>query len=185
MSTAVTKPSLPVSSRLLQDLRLSGPVTGDSELVALNDPREKTELLAVGAAGEIFNIRHSDDDTGWMQTNLKNGFPSSHLAIGQQNETVYAFAAGIDESNPEIHKSSRTGNTPWTSWEQLPVANANLSSNQSVIRLVAALIGGHIELFAFLQTGPGSPDFAISLWWVPWQASDKPWVNLGPASRSA
>lgn len=176
---------LSVSSRLLLDIQLSSPVTGDSFLTGIQDTQGQVELLAMPKSGVLYNICRSSDATGWQQIALDNTFEASSLAIGSSGDEVIAFATGENQASPEIYFCERSDQGNWDNWQLISVDQKGAPSNSYVSELNAVEINGRVELYAFLEASPDQPNAGeLTLWWVPWKQPTASWQQLCSPSGS-
>lgn len=174
--------SLGISSRLLLDMKMSAPISGDSEMVAIEDPNGNVQILALSNKGNLFNIKKSSDEAGWEQIQLTIPFLVSTFNMGSSTDQVIAFATGENESSPEIFCSLQASDGTWGNWDVISNTN-NIPQNTNVISLVPISVGGDLHLYAFLQGSSGSSQAGeLSLWWIPWDSATAAWVQLGNPS---
>ncbi len=141
-------PQISAECKFMQNYRITAPVNGGPEVLAIRNKHDAIELFTIGTGGDVYTFwPDAESETGYGQAPVITGKKISHLAgaaDGSGNIVLFASAG----TGNEIYSLTETSD-PANRWAQ-PVLIGGVKGPAT--DLVARNIGGTIWLLVMQKT---------------------------------
>lgn len=153
-------PQISAGCKFMQNYRVTVPVNGGPEVLAIRNTAGTVELFTLSSGGDICTFwPDSASETGYSQAALTNGLKASHLAGATDSAgNVVLFAS----SGQQVYSLAETGDAANRWGTAQPITTAQMP----VIDLVAANVAGDLYLAALQTVDKTSQQMAVFRWGV-------------------
>jgi hypothetical protein len=162
-------PQISAGCKFMQNYRVTVPVNGGAEILAIRNKAGEIELFTLGNTGDIHTFwPDATSETGYSQAALTSGIHFSHLAGGADadgNVVLFASSGQIVYSLAETSDPQNRWGTPQ------PIFTPSIP----VTDIVARSVGGALWLLAIQKTSGGLYQPAV----MRWGSDDKLKPNAG------